>query len=373
MQPTYRLEERDVGGFFRVPFEAYPDDWPYASPMASDLRRLLDPRRNPFFGEAGDGTTFTAYRRGRPIGRISAHVHHDANRRFGLKRGYFGFFDVADDEDAGRLLLEAAESWVRERGCEEIAGNFNLTSVQEIGVMTSGYARRPYSAMCWTPPHLPGMLESAGYGPFFPMSTFELELAEFDPATLMGPRQERLLNSGALAWTSLGRPGFRRRSESVRWLLNESFADNPHFVPVPKAEFDFQAGPLTWIVDPRLSVLADYEGAPAGVMVCIPDLNPFLRSTRSRMRPWTPSRYLRHRRRRDRAVIVFSGVASALRNEGLGSVMLHRVVRALKESGYSRLGITWVSDQNGPSLRFVEKLGATKLHDLALYKKPLEA
>lgn len=373
MRNGYELRERDYRGFFRVPFEVYPDDSPYVSPMAGDLRRLLDPRRNPFYGEPGDGTCFTLYRRDVPVGRVSAHVHHDANRRHGLARGSFGFLDVAPDPDAAGLLLEAAEGWVRDRGCTEIAGNFNLTSVQEIGVVTGGHEHRPYTAMHWSPPHLAGLLEAAGYEPFFPMSTFELELEGFEPEALLGRKQHELTRSGALAWTRLGRRTFRRRSEDVRRLLNASFSANPHFVPVSKAEFDFQAAPLMWIVDPRLSVLVDHAGEPAGVMACIPDLNPFLRSTRSRLRWSTPLHYVRHRRNARRAVIVFSGVVPALQNTGLGGVLLHRVVRALEEGGYTHLGVTWVSDENGPSLRYMEKLGARRLHDLALFGKSLES
>jgi GNAT superfamily N-acetyltransferase len=371
---TYTLRERDISGFVRVPAEAYGAGTAYVAPMASDLRRLLDPRRNPFYEErTGAGTHFTIYRGSRPVGRISAHVHHAANRRFGLSRGYFGFLDVIEDAAAVSTLLEAAEGWLRARGCDEIAGNFNLTAVQEIGVVTAGHARAPYTAMQWSPPHLAPMLEDAGYRGFFPMATYELDLAGFEPSSLVGPAQRELEARGGLAWTRLGRRAFGRRREAVRGLLNDGFAENPHFVPTGAEEFDFQAGPLMWVVDPRLSVLADHDGEPAGVTVCIPDLNPFLRATRSRWSWRTPAAWLRHRRGDRRAVVVFSSVARRLQNRGLAGLMLFRVTRALKAAGYGRLGITWVSTENRPSLRYVEKLGARRLHDLALFRKPLEA
>ncbi len=369
---SYTLKELDARGFFCAPFEAYGPAAPYTSPMQGDLRRLLDPRRNPFFRGPGEGTHFTAYRGAVPVGRVSAHIHHAANRRFGLARAYFGFLDVAEDVTAARLLLDAAESWARRRGCTEIAGNFSLTSVQEIGVMTAGHERAPYTAMHWSPPWLAGMLEEAGYAPFFPMSTYELELDRFEPDSLLCPRQREIVSSSAFTWTRLGRSSFRRRRAAVRRLLNDSFAANPHFVPVGREEFDFQAGPLMWVVDARLSVLVDHEDRPAGVTVCIPDLNPFLRGTRSRLSWRTPLEYVRHRRNCRRAVIVFSGVTPALQSRGLAGVMVHRVTSALKAAGYTHLGITWVSTENRPSLRYVEKLGARRLHDLSLFRKALD-
>jgi hypothetical protein len=51
--------------------------------------------------------------------------------------------------------------------------------------------------------------------------------------------------------------------------------------------------------------------------------------------------------------------------------MLHRVTRALRESGYERLGTTWIADENPASLRQMEKLGARPLHRLHLFRKDL--
>jgi hypothetical protein len=51
--------------------------------------------------------------------------------------------------------------------------------------------------------------------------------------------------------------------------------------------------------------------------------------------------------------------------------MLHRVTTALKAAGYLRLGLTWIADVNAPSLRQVERLGASPLHRLHLFRKAL--
>lgn len=368
----YELRERDFQGFFQVPFQIYPERSPSVSPMASDLKRMLDPDRNPFYRDHGEGTFFVLYRDGAPVGRVSAHVHHDANRRHDLRRGYFGFLDVEEDRGAVETLLGRAEAWIRKRGCTEIAGNFSLTSVQEIGVVTRGHDASPYTAMHWSPPYLPDLLEELGYQPFFPMTTYEVELEGLEASVLEGRRQLEMATSPVWTWTGLGRRAFRRRTEDVRRVLNESFANNPHYVPVSKEEFNFQAGPLQWIVDAKLSVLVDRGDEPAGVLACIPDLNPLLRSTGSRLRPSTPWHFVKQRRCR-RAVVVFAGVVPGRANAGLGRAMLHRTIAALKKGGYTHLGITWVSPTNRPSLSLVEKLNARELHELSLYSKSLEA
>lgn len=361
----------DFAGFFAVPFRVYAGT-PYVSPMRQDLRRMLDGSRNPLFRDGhAEHELFTVRRAGRPVGRVVAHVHHAANRRFGTRRGSFGFFDCDDDPGAAALLLDAAERWCAARGCDEIVGNLNLTPAQQIGVLTGGFEHQPYVDQVWNPPHVPRLLAAAGYDAFFPMSTFEVDLTRFDPASLVGPRQRDLLASPALTWRLLRRRGFRRLMSDTREVLNAAFAANPLFVPVSEAEFLFQVGEMMWLVDERLSPIAYAGREAAGVVVCIPDFNPLLRDTRSRLSWRTPLALLRHRLARHRALVVFGAVRPEWQNRGLVGALLHRVFTALRATGYRRAGITWVSDENGPSLRQMERLGAERRHRLHLFRKTL--
>jgi hypothetical protein len=133
--------ERNMVAFFRAPFNAYGAETGYVSPMLSDLKRFLSSAENPLFANDDDFTFFTAMRDGRPVGRITAHVHRASNTLHRLNRAYFGYFDCADDAEAATLLLGAAESWARSRGFAEIMGNFNLTAMQQPGVMTDGFQK----------------------------------------------------------------------------------------------------------------------------------------------------------------------------------------------------------------------------------------
>ena len=341
------------------------------SPLASDLRRILDPAKNPLFLHAGAGRFFTAHRDGKVVGRIVAHVHHASNARHALARSYFGFFDCADDLEAARALLGAAEDFGRAQGCAEIAGNFNLTAMQQIGVVTEGFENAPYTDQVYNPPHLPALLGACGYAATFPMRTVEVDLLRLDPETLLGPKQRAALADGALRWETLRRQDFPRLLRDVRRVLNDGFDRNPMFVPLSEEEFFFQAADMMWIVDPRISALVQGDEGPVGAVVCIPDLNPFLRATGSRFTALTPFHYLRFRLRRRRAVIIFYSVVRARHSQGLNGAMLYRVTRALKDAGYRTLGITWIADENAASLRQVEKLGARVLHRLHLFRKDL--
>ena len=108
-----------------------------------------------------------------------------------------------------------------------------------------------------------------------------------------------------------------------------------------------------------------------GLLLCIPDLNPLLRACRSRFGPLTLPRLLMYRRRCRRAVVIIQAVRRRLQHRGLGAVMIHEMLAALRGAGYETLGITWIADVNAASLRGAMRSGARVMHRLHLFRKPL--
>lgn len=245
--------------------------------------------------------------------------------------------------------------------------------MQMMGVLTAGFDAQPYTDMMWNPPHIGRLLEANGYAATFPMMTFEIELDKFDPEALLGPKQRAILAETELEWQPVTRKTFAERMADACRVLNEGFDRNPMFVPLTPEEFNFQAGDMSWIMDFRLPVIVRHERKPVGTLICIPDMNPFVRANKSRFNPALPWHFLRHRLRRKRAVIVLYSVAPGWQNKGLNGAMLVRVAKALKSAGYERVGGTWIADVNGASLRQAEKIGAKQLHRLHLFGKTLHA
>ena len=370
------LRENDIDAFFDVPFRAYGSGSPYVSPLKGDIERALDTSKNPLFGATGGGIrrVLTAHRGGEPIGRIVAHVHGASNALYQERRGCFGFFDCADDSEVAAMLLGEAESFARSHQCSRLEGNFNLTAMQQLGVLTAGFDEQPYSDMQYNPPHIPRLLEQNGFAPIFPVSTFELDLSQFDPATLVARNAAERLRDPSLEWAELKTRDFSRVLEEVRIVLNAGFERNPMFVPLTPSEMLFQAQDLSHVLDPRITALVRDAGEPVGVVLCIPDLNPMLRAMRSRIGLTAPLHLLQFRfGTRRRAVIIFYSVSPRWQGKGLNGAMLYRVTTALKKAGYTSLGITWIADVNAASLRQVERMGAHRLQRLHLYTKALDA
>ena len=145
--------------FLEMPFALHRTDPRWAPPLAAYERWRLDPHRNPFF-ERGDGEYFLVRQMGRPCGRITAHIAAD-----GDEHGWFGFFDVADDVEAARALVDAARAWLRDKGCRTITGPASFTPEDEPGVQVAGFDTPGVTGRPWHPPWYAAHLEAAGLTP----------------------------------------------------------------------------------------------------------------------------------------------------------------------------------------------------------------
>ncbi len=365
------LRVGDKRAFFEAPFQVYGPNSLYVPLMWDDVDRCFDKARNPLFKDGNDFRLFTLHEGDRIIGRICAHTHNSSNALHGLRRSCFGYFDVVDRLDAAATLLSAAEAFGREQGANEVAGNFNLTAMQQIGVMTEGFDQAPYTDMGYSGPHLPALLAACGYAPFFPVSTTELDLTRADLEALLTPRAKAALAAPDFEWMRIDRRHFAARMEDARVAANDAFATNPMYVPVSCEEYQFIAKEMLWIIDPRISCCVRAQGQPAGVLICIPDLNPFIKAVRGRLGWRAPLEFIRHRMNRKRAVMIYYATVKSQQGRGLNTAMLYRTLVSLRAAGYEQLGLTWVSDENEISRSQVDRLGTHLLHRLHLFRKAI--
>ena len=82
---------------------------------------LLDKKKNPSW-EYMEGDYFAAWRGNKIVGTITALINHRHNEFWNEHIGWFGTFDVFDDQEAATALLTTAADWVKAKGYDAIRG-----------------------------------------------------------------------------------------------------------------------------------------------------------------------------------------------------------------------------------------------------------
>ncbi len=365
-----KIIEKDFESFFQVPFILRRSNSLYASTFKPDLKKILS-LENPIFKSTDDFTYFTIFKDNKLAGRITAHVHHAFNERYQTKKCYFGLFECVNDQEVADELFDCAEQFAISKGFTELTGNFNLTAMQEMGVMVNGFDKEPYILQSYGLPYYADLMVNAGFTPTFPMSTYEIDLTKIDAEAILSPKQKAILGNPEFEFLPISRSMYKGIKVDILDIFNKGFDQNPLFVPISMAEFDFQAKDLVYFMDSHISFLVKHNGVPVGVSIHVPDINPLLRATGSKLSLSFLYHFIKLKMKRERTLCIFSAILPEYQKQGVLGTMLHLTLKAMQKRGYKTFGITWISEQNKGSLRKIEDAKAAKLHDLRIFEKKL--
>jgi len=357
-----RLEE-----FLGLPFMIYRGDPLWVPPVVGEVRRTLDPGRNPYFDNASL-RLFVCYRWGVPVARTAVVINRAHQRAFGVRSAFFGFFESMDDDAAaGRLFAEAA-AYCRLRGVEVLEGPFNPHHYAELGLQIDGFGTAPSFFQPYNPPYYGELLERAG----FRISARLLTMKNDD----IGNALRRRFGPPAAA---PARNGYSVRSfspedragdlERIREVNNDAFAENWHFLPLSRGEYAFSAKHLGLVTRPDLIKIVEHRGRPVAVLHCVLDVNPLLRRWRGAAGPVKLIRYLRGRRAVKTLILFTVGVKKAHRHTSVAQLLRAEFCRMAQ--AFERVETTWMPADNQPVLRAAEGLGMRPGKRFAIYAREI--
>jgi len=366
-----KIESQNIKSFIAAGRNAQGPDSKQIHFLDSDIKRFLS-YKNPLFQDGrGQRMYFTALLDGKPVARVTAHIHHLSNEKFNEKRGCFGFFESINNADVVKALFIEAEAYLKSHGCTFIMGNFNLTAMQKIGVITDGFEHSPFTDQNYSQDYYPQLLEKYGFEKTFPMSTFRMKTKDWNLDDFKSERTKALIENPDVQIADIKKNNLKESLETARKLLNDGFEKNPMFVSVSKKEFAYQAKDMARILDTRIAKMIRYKGKPVGVLIAIPDIDHLLAQTKSKINLKFLIEFLSFKKNNKRAIIIFYSVSREHHNKGFNGYLLYEFVKSALEAGYEDVGATWIADVNKPSLRQIEKLKGSPLHRLSLYKKDI--
>lgn len=359
VQATPVRTRREKREFLEFPWQLYRDDRYWVPPLRKNQRELVGYARHAFYDNA-EAQTFLARRDGRVVGRIAAIDDKAHNRSFSSDPvGFFGFFESIDDQDVANALFDAAREWFAERNLETIRGPVNPSMNYECGLLVDGFDSSPTFMMTYNPPYYGRLIESYGF------ATAQNLLGYIGYMSQM-PEVSQRLNSIAdqcmerygVTVRPMDQRNFQRDVELFLRLYNGSMVFNWGFVPISQTEMKQLASSLKHLLYPELAMVAEVEGRPAGVVLCLPDYNPRIKEIDGRLFPFGWMRLLSPRRDIKRVRVLAINVLPEFQRLGVGLVLMKALTPAAIALGIEEGEFSWVLETNDLARLGLEKAGA---------------
>ncbi len=346
--------------FARLPYQIYGQRDAWWPPDLRSEVELLAGRSH--LSASLDLEAFCARRAGRLVARVSALVNRRYNSHWNEQLGHLIHFEALEDEDdAVAQMLEAAVAALKRRGMRAVRSGF--AAFLDYPYAIDNYGALPSFLLRGNPPSYHRYLKNSG---------FETEKGQLDytaelSSTLLERYQAMLAAAPAsgVAVKSWREFGFLAAIDQWTDVTNAAFARHWGWNPVTREEVRPMLSSLWETPVADLSMLATAEGAPVGAVFSVPDLSPALAQVRRGMRLDAA------RGGGTRGALINIGVLEKARGRGVARAMAARSFLEMAERGMRFAGYTLVLDDNWPSRRTAESLGARVTANFLTYRRNL--
>jgi len=358
---------REKSQFLELPWELYRGDPHWIPPLRMIVKELVGFSQHPFH-EHNRVQPFLALRDGKPIGRIVAIVNQAHIDRYHDHRGFFGFFECADDQEVANALFDAVREWLKQHDIADLRGPTNPTLNYECGLLIDGFDSAPYFMMTYNPPYYARLIERYGFRKAQDMFAFwgHIEMLE-----QLDKKLEFVVEEATRRFNvKVRRINSRRFDREVRTFLdlyNQSLGGTWGFTPMSEGEIRHLSKSLKMLIVPELTSIAEVDGRVVGAAFVLLDYNPRIKQIAGRLFPFGFMRLLWNKRAIKRIRFISTNVVPEFQRWGLGLVLLQNLVAPVLKWGIEEAEFSWVLESNQLSAGSLRRGGAKLTKTYRLY------
>lgn len=327
------ISRRDLMRFIRFPESLYKGCAQYVPPLhkgqehelmhAAPLR-YCERKMWLAENEAGD-----------VVGRICAVINPRYNEKYGTRRVRFGWFDLIDDIEVAKALFDAAESWARSKGMDEIHGPLYYNTLGRQGMLVEGFDKlAPFSCL-YNHSYYVDLMEKLGFEKECDWIQYMMP-ADQGVDERLKAISERIMEKNRLHVADFD--ALKKDRNMVRKFFktyNECYDGTVYnFIPFTEEEIEEEIDQIMGQLDSRLCcVVMDEDDEVAAFGIAIPCLSRAMQKAKGSLFPFGWYHVLKAKSDFTHLDLMLEGAAPKWQNTGISAVFHGMMARQFKECG----------------------------------------
>jgi GNAT superfamily N-acetyltransferase len=359
------ISDKDLDVFINFQWEVYKNDKSWVPPLKSEVRNILSDK-NPFWKHA-EKKLFLLYDENRLVGRIAGIIDKNYISFQNENAGFFGFFEVFNNIDYAKMLIEAVKDWLKNKGIEIMYGPMNPSTNDEMGFFFEGQEGSPMLMMPYNPNYYINLMEQMGLEKAKDLYAYMLDY-NFVETKKLKVLKEKLAKKIADKNVVIRNINMRNLDSEINFALdvyNNAWEKNWGFVPWTREEFYNIADTLKKLADPRLILFLEVDKKPAGMLIVVPDYNQVMKKMNGKL---NILKFLWFKRKMNQARLMILGVKKEFRKQGFESLLYLTAVENVKKTGFKYFEFSWILEDNILTQRAAEMMGGKLYRKYRVYK-----
>ena len=326
------ITKKELKDFIKFSFDLYKDSPYWIPPLINDELEGFDKTKNPAF-ENAEAKFYVAYRDGKIVGRIVAIINWQEIKLLKKNKVRFGWFDVIDDIEVTKALLEKVYEYGREHKMEYVEGPMGFSNLDKVGVLTEGFDEIGTMITWYNYPYYKEHFEKLGF-------TIEKEYRE-SIFTMMDVDPTPFKKASDLIKKRYGlKPiNFTSSKEIMPYvdkmfdLFNTSYEKLSSFVPISDVQIEYFKKKYIGLINPEyIKFIEDKDGKMVAFTIVMPSFSEALIKAKGKLFPFGFLHLLKAKKNSRDVVFYLIGVDPEYQNKGVTAIIFDEFHKVFKKN-----------------------------------------
>ncbi|UFH46149.1 GTP cyclohydrolase [Flavobacterium galactosidilyticum] len=319
--------------YIKFPFKLYKNNKNWVPPLITDELEGFDKEKNPAF-ETAEAYFYVAKRNNEIVGRITAIINWSEVNDQQKKKVRFGWFDVIDDIEVTKALLEKVYELGRKHNLEYVEGPIGFSNLDKVGVLTEGFEEIGNMITWYNNPYYANHFEELGYvkekeyiESKFPFSNVKPEF--FEKANDLVKRRYSL-NPLNFKTTAEVMPHVDKMFD----LFNASYASLSSFVAISDSQKEYFKKKYISFINPEfIKFVEDKDHNIVAFSIVMPSFTEALQKANGKLFPFGFLHLLKAKKHSKDVIFYLIGVLPEYQNKAVTAVIFKEYYETFKEKG----------------------------------------
>lgn len=325
----------ELKDFIKFSFELYKGNPYWIPPIINDELEGFDKTKNPAF-ESAEAYFYLAYRDNKIVGKIAAIINWDEVNNQDKKKVRFGWFDVIDDIEVTKALLEKVYELGRKNNLKYTEGPMGFSNLDKVGVLTEGFDQMGTMITWYNYSYYKDHFEQLGF-----VQEKEYQENIFPFANVVANRDFFLKANDLITKRyQLKALSFTKTKDIMPYVdemfdvFNNSYANLSSFVAINEVQKAYFKKKYISLINPEyIKFVLDKDGKLIGFSIVMPSFSEALKKANGKLFPFGFYHLLKAKKQSKEVVFYLIGIAPEYQNKGITALIFNEYYHTFKERG----------------------------------------
>ena len=332
--------------FVKFPFSIYKNNPYWVPPIIKEELKVLDKNENPAF-ENAEARFFIALKNDKIVGRIAAIINrHEVNEQK-IKKMRFGWYDVVDDLEVSKALIDKVKEIGKENSLEYMEGPVGFSNLDKVGVLIDGFNHIGTMITWYSLPHYKEHLEQLGF-----VKEKEYLENKFLMKNVDAVYYQRISNliKRRFSLTSLN---FTKTEEIMPYvdemfdLFNQTYSTLASYVPISDTQIEYFKKKYIGFINPEfIKFVLDKDGKLVAFGIMMPSFSEALQKAKGKLFPFGVFHLLKAKKNPKIVTSYLIGVDPSYQNKGITGIIFSDFANSFNKIGVETIVRTPELEEN---------------------------